>query len=227
MGCSPFKALYGQEPNLAAETSIASSHNSTVNDLLADRALQLANLKHHLAAAQNRMKQYADKKRTALEFQVGDQVLLKLQPYAQSSLVNRPFPKLAFKFYGPYKVLERVGTVAYRLDLPPSCSIHPVFHVSQLKPFTADYSPVFTDLSKVPVLDASSAQPAAILERRMVKRGNSAVPQVHIQWTSLPPSVTTWEDYNVVRERFPNAAAWGQAETSAGGVVTAVAGSWP
>ncbi|WVZ98670.1 hypothetical protein U9M48_044077 [Paspalum notatum var. saurae] len=221
LGSFPFQALYGHEPNLAAESSIASSTSSTVNDLLAERAIQLELLKKHLSSAQNRMKQHADKNRSELEFQVGEKVLLKLQPYAQSSLINRPFPKLTFKYFGPYTVLERIGKVAYRLDLPDGSSIHLVFHVSQLKPFTADYSPVFSTLPAVPDLDGPSIQPATIVERRLVKRGTSAVPQVRIQWTGLSPSATTWEDYHVVRERFPTAAAWGQAPSSAGGVVTA------
>jgi len=64
------------------------------------------------------MKKEADKFRSERQFGVGDFVYLKLQPYIQSSVSRRAYQKLAFKFFGPYRVLERVGKVAYRLELP-------------------------------------------------------------------------------------------------------------
>lgn len=83
--------------------------------------------------AQQRMKAQADKCITEREFQVGDAVFLKLQPYVQSMVASRSNQKLSFRFYGPYTILERIGKVTYRLDLPASAKIHPVVHVSQLK----------------------------------------------------------------------------------------------
>lgn len=127
------------------------------------------------------MKVQADKNRSDRQFEVGDQVLLKLQPYTQSSVASRPFPKLAYKFFGPYKILERICAVAYKLELPAHSEIHPVFHISQLKPFTPDYTPVFSTLP-----EATEAVPEQILQRRLVKKGNTAVPQVLVTWSGLP-----------------------------------------
>lgn len=79
------------------------------------------------------MKSQADKKRSYRSFQIGDSVYVKLQPYVQTSLASRSSNKLAFRFFGPFKVVARVGDVAYRLELPKDSLIHPVFHVSQLK----------------------------------------------------------------------------------------------
>jgi len=70
-------------------------------------------------------------------------------------------------------------------------------------------------------LQASSAVPKQIVDRRLVKKGNAAITQVKVTWTELPATICTWEDYNVLKQRFPKAPAWGQAETQGGGGVTA------
>lgn len=83
--------------------------------------------------AQNRMKKQADSKRRELVFEVGDEVLLKLHPYRQRSLARKKCAILAPRYYGLCKVIERVGEVAYKLELPPEAAIRNVFHISQLK----------------------------------------------------------------------------------------------
>jgi hypothetical protein len=88
---------------------------------------------HNLKEAQARQKNYADKRRQPLVFQVNGHVYLKASPMKG---VNRfgVKGKLAPRFIGPFLILERYGSVAYRLQLPETLSaVHNVFHVSQLK----------------------------------------------------------------------------------------------
>ena len=159
LGCSPFKALYGYEPNLGAVPGVSDNTSTEVADVIANRAAHLESLKTHLSQAQNKMKVMADRNKTDFQLQVGDHVLLKLQPYTQSSVANRPYPKLAYKFYRPYKILERIGKVAYKLQLPYHALIHVVFHISQLKLFVPDYTPVYDTLPMTTDLEASAAVP--------------------------------------------------------------------
>lgn len=168
-------------------------------------------VKQHLFRAQDRMKRQADKGRSEREFQVGDQVYLKLQPYVQSSLAARANQKLSFKFFGPFPVLAKIGVVAYKLKLPPSSSIHPIFHVSQLKKAVGD-QPVSADL---PGDDVMFQVPEQILERRMTT-GDRPVVQGLIKWTGMPSSLATWEDLEALRRRFPHASTWGQVESQEG-----------
>src|SRR5207237_7260902 len=87
----------------------------------------------HLRAAQSRQKSYTDRRRRELVFEVGDFVYLKVTPFKGT----RRFQvkgKLAPRYVGPFRIVERCGSVAYQLELPPSMSsIHDVFHISQLK----------------------------------------------------------------------------------------------
>jgi hypothetical protein len=168
---SPFKALYGQEPNFGAIPDVE-NEPSPVSEMLSDRTARMALLTKNLQAAQVRMKSNADKNRVEREYSVGDKVILKLRPYAQTSVVNRPYPKLAYKFFGPFIILEKIGKVAY---LPTNWSYRRIARytmcstVSQLKEYRPDCTPVFSNLPKYPSLDAVDTEPELVLDRRLVR----------------------------------------------------------
>jgi hypothetical protein len=143
-------------------------------------------------------------------------VLLILQPYAQRSVVSRPFPKLPFMYFGSFEILQAIGSVAYKLKLPDDSLIHPVFHVSQLKQFVPDNKPMCSQLPTAAQLDIADFIPSEVLDRRMVKKRNAAVVQNLACWGSLPAALATWEDADVVRTRFPDAVPWGQAPIPGG-----------
>ena len=116
------------------------------------------------------MKSQADKHRSKRFFQIGDRVFLKLQPYRQTSVSSMPNPKLAPKLYGPFKIVDIVGKVAYKLELLASALIHDVFHVLQLKK-AYGYNGQFIPL---PIQGGAKTKfsPLTILERKLVRRGN-------------------------------------------------------
>ncbi|CAA0810083.1 Unknown protein [Striga hermonthica] len=109
------------------------SPNDEVDRELMERDLMIRELKGNLYGSINRMKEYYDRGRREERFEPGDWVYLKLRPYRQHTISQKALFRLGSRFYGPYKILERVGEVAYRLDLPAEAQIHPVVHVSQLK----------------------------------------------------------------------------------------------
>lgn len=131
---TPFEAIYGYPPSWVSSYFPGSSPVHLVDTKLRDRDTLLRLLRDNLQLVQDHMHHYANKKRSEREFHIGDWVFLQLQPYRQSSVNHNNCPKLAPRFYGPYKIVARVGKVAYTLDLPPDSRIHPTFHFSLFKP---------------------------------------------------------------------------------------------
>ena len=105
--------------------------------------------------------------------------------------------KLAFKFFGPYKVVGKIGQVAYRLELPASSAVHPVFHVSQLKKAVGARHEVTPSPPPASILWSI---PECILQCRQVPEGAHLVHQGLIQWSHLPVTLATWEDLEHLKQ---------------------------
>lgn len=125
------------------------------------------------------------------------------------SVTKRSCQKLSFRYFGPCKILGRVGAVAYRLELPQGSLIHPVVHVSLLKKAIRPAIPVCSDLPVHCVEQDDQVQPEAVLRRQLIKRGGAAVPYGLIRWTNLTDDLATWKNLRQLRQRFPQAPAWG------------------
>jgi hypothetical protein len=126
--------VYGQPPPRLLSNVLGTTNVAAIDELLKSREQILALLKQNLIQAQQSMKKFADMKRSERTLEINLQVYLRLQPYRHTSLATRRALKLAPRFYGPYTILKKVGDVAYELDLLAHSRIHPIFHVTQLKP---------------------------------------------------------------------------------------------
>lgn len=118
---------------MISELAIPGPPDSEAHDFLEEKQVTLKNLKENLIKAHQRMKKYADLKRSERTLEPGDLVYLKMAPYRLSAFGFRGDLKLQHKYYGPFVITHKVGTAAYKLQLHDSVKIHPVFHVSQLK----------------------------------------------------------------------------------------------
>ncbi|XLT53274.1 hypothetical protein HN873_045878 [Arachis hypogaea] len=197
---TPFRALYGREPPALLRGGMESSVEE-VRVLLEERNQMLDEIQFQLNRAQNRIRQSANKKRRDVSFEVGDFVYLKLQPYRMKSLAARSNQKLGARFYGPFEVLERIGAVAYRLKLPDTARIHPVFHISQLK------KSVGPSLHPQPLPVALTEEGELLVEPEQAidsRYNNQGDLEVLIKWKELPDFENTWESAATLQTTFPS-----------------------
>ncbi|GJY18720.1 transposon ty3-G gag-pol polyprotein [Tanacetum coccineum] len=184
---------------------IPSTIVDAVGGYLQDRDELLKTLRHNLLEARNRMKMYADQHRREVQFKVGDFVYIKLQPYRQTSVVNRVSAKLAPRFFGPYKVLDRVGQVAYRVELPPGSLVHNVFHVSLLKKCDGPTPVQSREPMDEQVLSPSQKQPEGILEERVVQKGKyRPKTEILVKWVGHDREDATWETKWRFQRAYPD-----------------------
>lgn len=200
---TPFQAVYGTPPPTVAMYLPGSTAVQAVDRVLQDRNDLLNLLKTHMHQAQNRMKQHSDPHRTDREFQEGDWVYLKLHPYRQQSLVKRPSHKLSPRYYGPFQIITRIGTVAYKLDLPPHSKIHPIFHVSLLKKRVGEGTPLSSTLPPYDDNGEVNWTPLKVLDMAVFREKKRSITKWLIQWVGLPAEDATWEAAHVIAARFP------------------------
>ena len=135
---APYEAFFGRPCRSPLCWTEVGESSITCPDLIRDTSEKVSLIRQSLLMAQIRQKSYADVRRRPLEFEVGDHVFLKVMPKRGVVRFSKR-GKLLSRFIGPFEILERVGTVAYRLPLPPSMSgVHEVFHVSMLWRYTPD-----------------------------------------------------------------------------------------
>ncbi|XP_058784803.1 uncharacterized protein LOC131659663 [Vicia villosa] len=187
--------VYGKEPPTIATYVLGASKIAATDDLLNEREEVLSMLRKNLTKAQERMKTLADNHRRDVSFEVNSYVHVKLQPYRQSSVSGVKYNKLQKRYYGLFRVCERIGQVAYKLELPSHSKIHNVFHCSLLKPYLGPIPPDAPILPHDSVDNHPIVTPLAILNSRIISVNGQQIQQVLVQWNGLPPEDTTWENW--------------------------------
>ncbi|MCI31274.1 hypothetical protein A2U01_0052486, partial [Trifolium medium] len=114
--------------------------------------------------------------------------------------MGRRVHKLSKRFYGPFKLIKAIGDVAFQLELPPASRIHPVFHVSQLKP-CFDENVVTLDLPLEVVDNQPLIKPLVVLDWKQNELDDQL--EVLIQWEGLFPEDATWENYLDIKTTYP------------------------
>nr|GEX39714.1 putative reverse transcriptase domain-containing protein [Tanacetum cinerariifolium] len=149
-------------------------------------------------------KSYADVRRRPLEFNVGDKVMLKVSPW-KSVIRFGKCGKLSLRFIRPFKILERIGPVAYKLELPRELQgIHNTFHVLNLKKCLSDES-LSIPLDEVQLDDKLYfiEEPAEIMDREVKRLNQSRIPIVKVRWNSHQGPENTWEREDQMKSKYP------------------------
>ncbi|GKD84743.1 putative reverse transcriptase domain-containing protein [Tanacetum coccineum] len=172
----------------------AHEENYTTHDL---------ELRAVIFALRFRQKSYADKRLKPLEFEVGDMVLLKVSPWKGAMRFGKR-GKLSPSYIGPFKVLARIGHVAYTLELPEELKgIHSTFHVSNLKKYVAE-GEVVIPLEEIQLDDKLHMieEPVEIFDKEVKRLKQSRIPIVKVRWNSQRGTEFTWEREDQIKKKY-------------------------
>ncbi|GJW75407.1 putative reverse transcriptase domain-containing protein [Tanacetum coccineum] len=166
---------------------------------------KIIQIKKCIQAAQDRQKSYANRRRKPLEFEVGDKVMLKVSPWKEVIHFGKR-GKLNPRYIGPFKILDRVRTLAYRLELPEQLSRgHSTFHVSNLKKCFVD-GPLAIPLDEIQIDDKLHfiEEPVEIMDREVKRLKQSRIPIVKVHWNSRRGPEFTWEREDQMKKKYPH-----------------------
>nr|GEX08269.1 putative reverse transcriptase domain-containing protein [Tanacetum cinerariifolium] len=179
------------------------SYNNCYHASIKKTTEKIILIKQRIQAAQDRQKSYADQKQKPMEFEVGDRVMLKVSLWKGFvRFIKRG--KLNPRYIGPFKVLAKVGDVAYRLELPQELSIvHHTFHVSNLKKCYSDES-LAMPLEGVHIDDTLQfvEESVEIMEREIKRLKRSRIPMVKVRWNSRRGPELTWKREDSFKQKY-------------------------
>ncbi|KAM0053816.1 putative nucleotidyltransferase, Ribonuclease H [Helianthus debilis subsp. tardiflorus] len=201
---APFEALYGRKCRSPLCSAEVGDSQITGPEMVVDTTEKIAQIRQRMAAARDRQKGYADKRRKPLEFQVGDRVLLKVSPWKGVVRFGKR-GKLNPRYIGPFEITEKISKVAYRLNLPEELSaVHNVFHVSNLKKYLSDETLVipFKELTIDEQLHFTE-EPIEITDREIKILKRSQIPVVRVRWNSRRGPEFTWEREDQMKHKYP------------------------
>ncbi|GJV70632.1 reverse transcriptase domain-containing protein [Tanacetum coccineum] len=202
---APFEALYGRKCRSPVCWTEVGEAQILGPELIQETTEKIVQIKQRMQAARDRQKSYADLKRKPMEFQVGDKVMLKVSPWKGVVRFGKR-GKLNPRYVGPFKVLEKVREVAYKLELPEELSrVHNTFHVSNLKKCHAD-EPLAVPLDGLHFDDKLHfvEEPVEIVDREVKRLKRSRIPLVKVRWNSKRGPEFTWEREDQFRKKYPH-----------------------
>ncbi|GJX62506.1 putative reverse transcriptase domain-containing protein [Tanacetum coccineum] len=202
---APFEALYGRKCRSPVCWSEVGDSQLTGPELVRETTEMIVQIKNRLLTARSRQKSYADVRRKPMEFQVGDMVMLKVSPWKGVIRFGKR-GKLSPRYIGPFKIIERIGHVAYKLELPDKLhGIHNTFHVSNLKKCMADENLVIP-LEEIQLDDKLHfiEEPVEIMDRKVKHLKQSRIPIVKVQWNSRRGPEYTWEREDFFKRNYPH-----------------------
>ncbi|GJT23617.1 putative reverse transcriptase domain-containing protein [Tanacetum coccineum] len=200
-----FEALYERKCRSPVCWSEVRDSQLTGPELIRETTKKIIQIKNRLLTARSRQMSYADVRRKPMKFDVGDMVMLKVLPWKGVIRFGKR-GKLSPRYVGPFKIIERIGIVAYPLELPEKlCSIHNTFHVSNLKKCLADEN-LIIPLEEIQLDDKLHfiEELVEIMDREVKRLKQSHIPIVKVRWNSQRGPEFTWEREDFFMRKYPH-----------------------